>query len=372
MALKVKRLRENRGRKIIRTTKATLKQIGAAVDPRVVGGAVAGMTAGQVAGGVVGGVFGAAVAGPAGAVIGAEVGAFTSGLVGLKVGADAVHGRLEKKRARQASQPQASGEAEPTSPAGQADKASVDGVLQRKTGERVGEFVGLSSGASVGLIIAGPAGGLVGAVLGEALGGQVGEDVARSKFTKKAGLPQKPKESVPRWLDRFGKNTLGESASVLVAGSVGAVFGPSGRMVGQRVGLIFGKQVEWYKLGQGPEDGAQPSEQLLSQPLLPDGSPGPNGAAQTGSRFHGQVPSGTAEPSSSVRSLPAVRLTQRELEVLILLAEELESQEIAERLDISPATVYYHKRNIYQKLGVNDQREAAYVAVELFPHLANE
>ncbi len=376
MAKKAKRSSHNKGRKIIRGTKDTLKQIRAAVDPRVVGGGVAGLTAGQVVGGAVGGVFGVVIAGPAGAVVGAEVGAFTAGVLGLKLGVDAVHDHLEKKRAGQASKPEASDPAVPSDPGKPSQKTSAGRFLQRKTSERVGEIVGLTSGASVGLIIAGPAGGVVGAVLGEALGGHMGEDMAKSRSTKGTPALKKPKESVSQWLDRFGKTTVGESASMLVAGSVGSVFGPGGRLVGQRVGLIFGKRIEWHKLGREREGGAEPA----TRPLLPEtsspvgaDSSGPNRAAQTGSQDDGQDPSRpasmAAEPFSSVRPDPPVQLTERQLEVLRLLAVKLETKEIAERLDISPATVNYHKRNIYQKLGVNDQREAAYVAVELYPDL---
>jgi len=379
MPKKAKQSSLNKGRNIIRGTKDTLNQLRTAVDPRVVGGGVAGLTVGNVVGGAVGGVVGAAVAGPAGAVVGAEVGAFTAGVLGVKLGADAVHDHLAKKRVRRASQPESSGPAAPAGPARQADDVSVGRFLQRKTGERVGEVVGLTSGASVGLIIAGPVGGLVGAVLGEALGGHVAEDITSSNSAKTAAVPKKPKESMSQWLDRFGKTTLGESASVLVAGSVGSIFGPSGRLVGQRVGLIFGKRVEWHKLGQEPEAGAGPS----TRPGLPETSTpanvdptGPNRAADAGSQVDTPASpdpaSVTAEPVSAVRADAPVQLTKRQLEVLLLLAAQLETGQIAGRLDISPATVNYHKRNIYQKLGVNDQKEAAYVAVELYPHLIEQ
>ena len=58
-------------------------------------------------------------------------------------------------------------------------------------------------------------------------------------------------------------------------------------------------------------------------------------------------------------------LTDRELEVLPLLASGLTNQEIARRLVISPGTVKHHVRHIVSKLGVSDRTQAAVRAVEL-------
>jgi LuxR family maltose regulon positive regulatory protein len=58
-------------------------------------------------------------------------------------------------------------------------------------------------------------------------------------------------------------------------------------------------------------------------------------------------------------------LTDRELEVLALLAQRLTAKEIAQTLIISPLTVKRHASNIYSKLQVNGRREAIAKAASL-------
>jgi DNA-binding NarL/FixJ family response regulator len=55
-------------------------------------------------------------------------------------------------------------------------------------------------------------------------------------------------------------------------------------------------------------------------------------------------------------------LTEREMEVLRLLAEGRSDAQIAEALVISPRTVNAHLRSIYSKLGVTSRHAATYYA----------
>lgn len=57
-------------------------------------------------------------------------------------------------------------------------------------------------------------------------------------------------------------------------------------------------------------------------------------------------------------------LTDRELQVLVLLAEGLNMPEMAAKLVISPATVKFHIENICKKLGVRTRSEALVIAAK--------
>jgi NarL family two-component system response regulator LiaR len=63
---------------------------------------------------------------------------------------------------------------------------------------------------------------------------------------------------------------------------------------------------------------------------------------------------------------PAVdfHLTDRELEVLVHLADGLTNQQTAQKLSISQSTLKFHMTNIFQKLGVQTRSEALVLAAK--------
>jgi LuxR family maltose regulon positive regulatory protein len=72
-----------------------------------------------------------------------------------------------------------------------------------------------------------------------------------------------------------------------------------------------------------------------------------------------------SHPSSRSSQLSIESLSEREIEVLELIAKGLTNQEIASRLYLSLNTVKVHTRNIYGKLGTNNRTHAAAKARDL-------
>jgi ATP/maltotriose-dependent transcriptional regulator MalT len=83
----------------------------------------------------------------------------------------------------------------------------------------------------------------------------------------------------------------------------------------------------------------------------------------------GDYTSAAPNQSAAVAALGRTELvelmTERERDVLALLAQRLTNKEIAQALVISPQTVKRHTANIYQKLQANGRREAVANAIPL-------
>jgi len=71
---------------------------------------------------------------------------------------------------------------------------------------------------------------------------------------------------------------------------------------------------------------------------------------------------------SNTKKKPATaltdKLTQREIEVLQLLAKGLSNEDISKKLFLSEGTVRNHISSIVDKLGVSDRTQAAIVAIQ--------
>jgi len=70
------------------------------------------------------------------------------------------------------------------------------------------------------------------------------------------------------------------------------------------------------------------------------------------------------ESIAPVQGSPFAKLTPRENEILVLLAEGQSNKVIARNLGISDGTVKLHVKSILRKLGVHSRVEAAVIAVE--------
>src|SRR5205823_12533735 len=82
-------------------------------------------------------------------------------------------------------------------------------------------------------------------------------------------------------------------------------------------------------------------------------------------RLLAQFVTATVEPHARQNLIKIEPLSERELEVLRLLATDLDGPEIASQLMVSLNTMRTHTKSIYTKLGVNSRRAAVHRAEEL-------
>jgi len=69
------------------------------------------------------------------------------------------------------------------------------------------------------------------------------------------------------------------------------------------------------------------------------------------------------DESERAEQVPVPRLTEREIEVLKLVARGMNNRDIAKELFISENTVKNHVRNILEKLQIHSRMEAVMIAV---------
>jgi DNA-binding NarL/FixJ family response regulator len=74
-------------------------------------------------------------------------------------------------------------------------------------------------------------------------------------------------------------------------------------------------------------------------------------------------------PSSSSRERDRALLSQREREIVALVAQGFKNKEMAEKMFISEQTVKNHLHNIFDKLGVSDRLELALYAIHNNLHM---
>lgn len=82
-----------------------------------------------------------------------------------------------------------------------------------------------------------------------------------------------------------------------------------------------------------------------------------NGQIAVSPQMSAKILESVAAPSGKVGSEPEAKLTDRELEVMRLFGEGWSTDEIAQRLHVSPKTVDVHRAHIKDKLGFNTTPE---------------
>ena len=103
---------------------------------------------------------------------------------------------------------------------------------------------------------------------------------------------------------------------------------------------------------------SQPSQVVVAQlQRIEQGEPAlsPSIAARVLQHFRREP---TAGPSNPIGAASAMHLTDREIDVLRLIAKGYKASEVAELLGLSSHTVTGYVRDIYRKLGISSRAEA--------------
>ena len=83
-----------------------------------------------------------------------------------------------------------------------------------------------------------------------------------------------------------------------------------------------------------------------------------------------EEPAATPPPAPQTRDRDRTPLSQREREIVALVAQGFKNKEMAEKLFISEQTVKNHLHNIFDKLGVSDRLELALFAIHKGLHVS--
>ena len=114
---------------------------------------------------------------------------------------------------------------------------------------------------------------------------------------------------------------------------------------------------------------AMPSESAVALALGPPSDTAPETAPQDAAAEEDRTL--TVVNGFQVASAPPSSLTQREREVVALVASGRSNKAIAEELFISPATAARHVANILGKLGFNSRAQIAAWAADRPPHISD-
>ena len=74
-------------------------------------------------------------------------------------------------------------------------------------------------------------------------------------------------------------------------------------------------------------------------------------------RAVGERDEATSAESAPDRTLGGSGLTPQQMQIARLIAEGATNREVAERMFVSPRTVDYHLRNIFQRLSISSRAE---------------
>lgn len=86
-------------------------------------------------------------------------------------------------------------------------------------------------------------------------------------------------------------------------------------------------------------------------------------------KFSSPAESGAAPPTNGKTPRERAQLSQREREIIILIAQGYKNKEIAEKMFITEQTVKNHLHNVFDKLGVSDRLELALYAIHNSLHM---